>query len=128
MGTRDAVTKMPRDCPKRTSRGAGSADNGGAADTVPEREEFVPRFFFHVRGFRQELSRDGFGCDFPDVETACLMTISAARDLRSVFVARSQNPRDYTIEVTTAADELVFELPFSAIFDHEVVRRPFLAS
>jgi uncharacterized protein DUF6894 len=103
-------------------------DNGGAIDTVPEREEFVPRFFFHVRGIHQELSRDELGLDVPDVETAYLMTYSAARDLRRVFVSRSQNLRDYTIEVTTAADELVFELPFSVIFDHEVVRRPFLAS
>jgi hypothetical protein len=103
-------------------------DNGGASDIVPEREEFVPRLFFHVRGIHQELSRDELGLDVPDVETAYLMTISAARDLRSVFAARGQNPRDYTIEVTTAADELVFELPFSVVFDHEIVRRPFFAS
>jgi hypothetical protein len=103
-------------------------DNGGASDIVPEREEFVPRLFFHVRGIHQELSRDELGLDVPDVETAYFMTISAARDLRSVFAARGQNPRDYTIEVTTAADELVFELPFSVAFDHEIVRRPFFAS
>ena len=93
-----------------------------------EWEELVPRFFFHVRGIHQELSRDELGLDVPDMETAYFMTISAARDLRSVFASRGQNPRDYTIEVTTAVDELVFELPFSVIFDHEVVRRPFLAS
>ena len=98
------------------------------ADTVMEREEFVPRIFFHVRRIHQELSRDELGLDVPDVETAYLMTISAARDPLSVFAAHSQSPRDYAIEVTTAADELVFELPFSAIFDHEVVRRPYLAS
>jgi hypothetical protein len=103
-------------------------DNGGASDIMPEREEFVPRLFFHVRGIHQELSRDELGLDVPDVETAYLMTISAARDLRSVFAARGQNPRDYTIEVTTAVDELVFELPFSVVFDHEIVRRPFFAS
>ena len=84
----------------------------------------MPRFFFHVRSFRQELSRDEFGFDLPDVETACLMTISAARDLMGVFSGRDRNPRDYTIEVRNAADELVFELPFSTAFDHQEPELP----
>jgi len=84
----------------------------------------VPHFFFHVREFRQELSRDVFGFDLPDVETACLMTISVIRDLRVVFAADGRNPRDYAVEVRNAADELVFQLPFSAAFDHQEPQSP----
>lgn len=84
----------------------------------------VPRFFFHVRGSRQELSRDDLGFDLPNVETALLMTISAARDLRGLFSSRGRNPQDYMIEVRNAADELVFELPFAFAFDHQDARRP----
>jgi hypothetical protein len=84
----------------------------------------LPRFFFHVRKFRQDLSRDEFGFDLPDVETACLMTISVARDLRVVFAADGRNPQDYAVEVRNAADELVFQLPFSAAFDHQEPQLP----
>src|SRR5687768_11214208 len=84
----------------------------------------LPRFFFHVRKFRQELSRDEFGFDLPDVETACLMTISAARDLQVVFPAGGRDPQEYAIEVRNAADEMVFQLPFSAAFDHQESQFP----
>jgi hypothetical protein len=88
----------------------------------------VPRFFFHVRGSRQEQSRDEFGLDFPDVETTFLMTLCAAHDMRTAFTACGWNPRDYRIEVTNAADELVFKLPFCVVFDHQIARRPILNS
>lgn len=73
---------------------------------------------FHVSGFRQELSRDECDFDFPDIETACLMAISAARDLRGVFSSRGRNPQDYTIEVRSATDELSLDLPFTMALDH----------
>jgi hypothetical protein len=82
----------------------------------------MPHFFFHVRGARQELSRDELGLDFPDVETAYRETFCAARDIRAVFTARGRQPRDYTIEVENAANELVFRLPFSEALDHRVPR------
>ncbi len=82
----------------------------------------MPRFFFHVRGARQKLSRDEFGLDFPDVETAYRETFCAARDIRVVFAACGQNPCDYTIEVVNAADELVFWLSFSEALDHRISR------
>jgi hypothetical protein len=82
----------------------------------------MPRFFFHVRGARQELSRDELGLDFPDVETAYRETFCAARDIRAVFAARGRHPCDYTIEVVNAADELIFRLPFSEALDHRVPR------
>jgi hypothetical protein len=82
----------------------------------------MPHFFFHVRGARQELSRDELGLDFPDVETAYRETFRAARDIRAVFAACGQHPRDYTIEVMNAADELIFRLPFSASLDPRVPR------
>lgn len=82
----------------------------------------MPRFFFHVRGARQELSRDEFGLDFPDEETAFCETFFAARDIRAVFEARGRHPCDYTIEVVNAANELVFRFPFSVAFDHRVPR------
>ena len=80
----------------------------------------MPRFFFHVRRARLELSRDELGLDFPDVETAYRETFCAARDIRAVFVACGQHPRDYTIEVVNGADELIFRLPFSDALDHRV--------
>ena len=84
----------------------------------------MPRFFFHVRESCQDLSRDEFGFNLPDVETACLMTISVARDLRVVFAADGRNPKDYAIEVRNAVDELVFQLLFSAAFDHQEPQLP----
>jgi hypothetical protein len=80
----------------------------------------MPHFFFHVRGACQELSRDELGLDFPDVETAYRETFSAAQDLRAVFAARGQHPRDYAIEVVNAADELIFRLTFSEALDQRV--------
>jgi hypothetical protein len=102
-------------CPKRTSTSTGSGDNGGVIGTVLEREDVVPHFFFHVRNKRQELSRDEFGLDLPDVATACLMSISAARDLRVAFMVQGHDPRDYAITVVNADHEVVFDLPFSAV-------------
>ncbi|MGO4525188.1 hypothetical protein AB4097_10040 [Microvirga sp. 2MCAF35] len=88
----------------------------------------MPRFFFHVRSIRQELSRDELGLDFPDVETVVLMTLYAARSMQTAFAVRGRDPQDYIIEVVNAADELVFEVPFSAIFVHEIAGPPLLAS
>lgn len=77
----------------------------------------MPRFFFHVRGARQELSRDELGLDFPDVATAYREAFYAARDVKVVLTASGRHPCDYIIEVVNAADELVFRIPFSAILD-----------
>lgn len=96
----------------------------GESDTSGNGRSVVPRFFFHVRGSRQGLSRDELGFDLPDVETARLMTISAARDLQGLFSSRGKNPKDYTIEVRNAANELVFELPFTLAFEHQEFRLP----
>ena len=82
----------------------------------------MPWFFFHIRGNPHDLSGDELGFDFPDVETAYLEAFYAARDLRNEFATWSQILRDYTIEVTNAADDLVFALSFSAVFDHEVAQ------
>src|SRR5215217_2938762 len=84
----------------------------------------MPWFFFHIRGVRHDLSRDERGLDFPDVETAYLETFYAARDIGTTFAACSGNVRDYTIEVTNAADELIFRLPISEAIDHQVPRLP----
>jgi hypothetical protein len=82
----------------------------------------MPRFFFHVRGARQDLSRDELGLDFPDVETAYRETFGAARDIMAVFAACGWHPCDYTIEVVDAADELIFRLPLSGSLDPRVPR------
>jgi len=82
----------------------------------------MPRFYFHIRDAGQRRSRDELGLDFPDVETAYLEAFRAAEGIRAEFVARGQNPQDYAIEVTNAADELVFDLPFSEIFDRRAGR------
>ncbi|MBQ0819853.1 hypothetical protein HPT29_000075 [Microvirga terrae] len=83
----------------------------------------MPRFFFHVRGAREGLSRDELGLNFPDVETAYREAFCAARDIRGVFALRGQHPCDYTIEVANAADELIFSLPFSTAFGRRMHRR-----
>ena len=82
----------------------------------------MPHFFFHVRGARQDLSRDELGIDFPDVETAYRETFCAARDISAVFAACGQHPCDYTIEVVDAKDKLMFRLPFSVSLDHRAPR------
>ena len=82
----------------------------------------MPRFFFHVRGTRQELSRDELGLDFPDVETAYRETFCAARDISAVLADCGQHPCDYIIEVMTATDELIFRLPVSDSLGHRAPR------
>jgi hypothetical protein len=84
----------------------------------------MPWFFFHVRGIHHDLSRDELGLDFPDVETAYLETLCAARDIGSAFAASGRNVRDFSIEVVNAADELIFRLPISEAIDHQVPRLP----
>ena len=80
----------------------------------------MPRFYFHVRGARQELSLDELGLDFPDAETAYRETFCAARDVRAVFAACGRHPRDYTIEVVNGAGQLIFRVPFSEALNHGV--------
>ncbi len=80
----------------------------------------MPRFFFHVRGARQELSRDELGLEYPDMETACRETFCAAQDIRAVFAACGRNTCGYTIEVVNGADELVYMLPLSEALDHHL--------
>src|SRR5829696_7274693 len=75
----------------------------------------MPRFFLHIRGKGQGRSDDEFGLDFPNVETARSEVVRAAQDLKHIFVARDQDPRDYTIEVENDTGEVVFRLPFSEI-------------
>ncbi|MEZ0170749.1 hypothetical protein [Microvirga sp. TS319] len=82
----------------------------------------MPRFYFHVRGARHELSRDELGLDFPDVETAYREAFDAARDVKAVLAAHGRHPRGYIIEVVNAADELVFRIPFSATCDDRTPR------
>ena len=77
----------------------------------------MPRFFFHVRCRGEALSYDSSGLDFPDAVTAHDEAVRAARDLDGAFVVRGRNPRDCTIEVENAADELVFSVSFAAIFN-----------
>jgi Tfp pilus assembly ATPase PilU len=78
----------------------------------------MPRFFFHIRGADRRLSRDELGLDFPDVETACLEAVRAARDMGGAFALRGQDPHDYAIEVADGSHEFVFNLPFSKVLDH----------
>ena len=71
----------------------------------------MPRFFLHIRGNGQGRSDDEFGLDFPDVETVRSEVVRAAQDVKHIFIARGQDPRDYAIEVcllytSDAADEL----------------------
>ena len=84
----------------------------------------MPRFFFHIRGFRQGLSRDELGLDFPDAETAYLEAFRAGSDLRSEFVARAQSPHNYSIVIANAAHELVSEIPFSEVFGPRIAKKP----
>lgn len=73
----------------------------------------MPRFFFHIRRNGRGVSYDEAGLDYPDVETAWSAVVRAAHDLKRVFAARAQDPRDYAIEVEIDTGEVVFRLPFS---------------
>lgn len=84
----------------------------------------MPRFFFHIRGVHQELSRDELGLEFPDVKTVYIETFCAARDIGAELVARGRSPRGCIIEVMNAAGELVFRLPFSEALGHQVHHLP----
>lgn len=80
----------------------------------------MPLFFFHIRGVRQELSCDELGLEFPDLKTVYLNALCAARVVGAELEACDRNPRGCTIEVTSAAGELVFTLPFSKALDDQV--------
>ena len=80
----------------------------------------MPLFFFHVTDMCQELSRDEVGLEFPDTLTVRLETFCAAHDIGAELAACGLSPHDYTILVTNATGELVFELPFCEVLDHEV--------
>jgi hypothetical protein len=86
----------------------------------------MPRFFFHIRCWDQTLSRDELGLDFPDVESTCAQVFCAAMALRDEFAARDEDPRDYSVEITNAAGELVLSVPFSEIFDGQAWRQSVL--
>ena len=73
----------------------------------------MPRYYFHIRGVRQELSRDELGLDFPDMASAHRETFLAARDVGAAFEACGRYSHEFTIKVVNAADELVFRLRFS---------------
>ena len=75
----------------------------------------MPLFFFHVRDADQRLSRDELGVSFPDLGSAYLEVLRAAKDLESEFAARGKDPKDYVIVVANASHELVFDLPFSFV-------------
>jgi hypothetical protein len=98
--------------------------HGDAADTGREQERAMPQFVFHIRDFRQGLTRDELGLDFPDAETAYLEAFQAGLDLRREFVARGQSPRDYSIVIANSAHELVSELPFSDVFRDRMTKEP----
>jgi hypothetical protein len=82
----------------------------------------MPRFFFHIRDFRHGLSRDELGLDFSDAKAAYLEAFQASLDLRREFVVRGQSLQNYSIVIANAAHELVFELPFSEVFRHGMVK------
>ena len=84
----------------------------------------MPRFFFHIRAFRQGLSRDELGLDFPDAETAYREAFKAGLDLRPEFVARGQSPQTYSIVIATAAHEPVSELSFTEMFGLRMAKTP----
>ena len=73
----------------------------------------MPRFYLHIRRKGRGMSYDEFGLDYPDVESAWSAVVRAAQDLKHVFAARGQDPRDYAIEVEDETGEVVFRLPFS---------------
>jgi hypothetical protein len=98
--------------------------HGDAADTGREQERAMPQFFFHIRDYRQGLTRDELGLDFPDAETAYLEAFQAGLDLRREFVARDQSPRDYSVVIANSAHELVSELPFSDVFGDRMTKEP----
>ena len=84
----------------------------------------MPRFFFHIRAFRQGLSRDELGLDFPDLETAYREAFQAGLDLRPEFVARGQSPQNYSIVIANAAHEPVSELSFTELFGLRMANTP----
>jgi hypothetical protein len=85
----------------------------------------MPRFFVHVRGARNELSRDDLGLDFPDVETAYLEVFRAALEIRRELAFQGRDPLGCAIEVVNASDKLIFVLPFSEICERHDTRPPF---
>jgi hypothetical protein len=80
----------------------------------------MPRFFFHIRSNGYGRSCDDIGIDFPSGETACSEALRLAQDLKGMFAARGQDPRDHAIEIENEAGEVVLHLSFSEIFDGSV--------
>lgn len=77
----------------------------------------MPRFFFHILSGGNDRSSDDRGLLFPTVKAASTEALRQAKDLKSVFEARGEDPRDHAIEIENEAGEVVFLLSFSDIFD-----------
>ena len=76
----------------------------------------MPRYFFHLRCRGKEV-RDHAGADFSDPDQAWEAAYAAARDLMRSEPAADVNWLTCLFEVTDAAGEIVFELPFSEAVD-----------
>ncbi|QRM33911.1 hypothetical protein [Microvirga sp. VF16] len=84
----------------------------------------MPRFLFHLRGGPNSFSPDDSGLELPDTEAAYLEAFKAAKDMAQEWLRSGHNPRSYAFEVMNAAGELVLELPFSEVLDHQAGHRP----
>ncbi|MBQ0820062.1 hypothetical protein HPT29_011265 [Microvirga terrae] len=84
----------------------------------------MPRFYFHLTGGPEGVSPDESGVVLPDSEAAYLEAFHAARDMAQEWLREGRNPRRYAFEVRNDAGELVLELPFSEVLDHQAGRRP----
>jgi len=83
----------------------------------------MPRFFFHLRGGPNGLSPDDCGVSLPDVDAAYLEAFQTAKEMAEEWLRKGRNPRLYAFEVVNAAGELVLELPFFEVLDHQAGRR-----
>ncbi|WP_114946761.1 DUF6894 family protein [Microvirga calopogonii] len=84
----------------------------------------MPRFFFHLRGGLEGLSRHEIGVTVPDVEAAYLEAFQAATDMSQEWLKKGRNPRCYAFEIMNTAGELVLVLPFSEVLDRQSGRKP----
>ncbi|MBQ0819502.1 hypothetical protein KBI52_04600 [Microvirga sp. HBU67558] len=84
----------------------------------------MPRFYFHLRGGPEGLSRDGTGLDLPDVETAYLEAYDAVIDTGRELIIEGLNPQGYAFEITNRSGELMVEIPFAEVLDRHAEPRP----
>ena len=78
----------------------------------------MPRYHLKLKNLEgRTIADDEDGADFESVEQAFMAAFEGARELWGLFLLDRVDPRRHVYELTDAAGEVMFTLPFTEILD-----------